>query len=170
MVVFPPCSNVTGTEKNAVLTFECLAFFGGNAYVAVFTLVFGCEGQLRSIIIEFPVAVAPHGIFSRKLGAVKLVDSAFFTPLVCVRGVSEQYVCIADDSRPYLAFGIGSQNVALFILYEGKLARQKPDGCFAGTAVVPLEEASAFVSSMDADSESVCGAVESCGAADGSST
>ena len=44
------------------------------------------------------------------------------------------------------------------------------DGCFAGTAVVPLEEASVFVSSMDADSESVCGAVESCGAADGSST
>ena len=44
------------------------------------------------------------------------------------------------------------------------------DGCFAGTAVVPLEEASAFVSSMDADSESVCGAVESCDAADVSST
>lgn len=130
---------------------------------------FGCEGQLCPIIIEFPVAVAPHGIFSRKLGAVKLVDSAFFTPLVCVRGVSEQYVCIADDSRPYLAFGIGSQNVALFILYEGKLA-DRNRRLFAGTAVVPLEEASAFVSSMDADSESVCGTVESGDAADVSST
>lgn len=119
--------------ENAVLTLECLAFSGGNAYVAVFTLVFRCEGQLRSIIIEFPVAVTPHGIFSRKLSAVKLVDSAFFTPLVCVRGVSEQ-LCIADDSRPYLAFGIGSQNVALFILYEGKLANRNRrlfcrDGC-----------------------------------------
>lgn len=100
---------------------------------------------------------------------MKFVDSAFFTPLVCVRGVSEQYVCIADDSRPYLAFGIGSQNVALFILMKANLPTET-DGCFAGAAVVPLEEASAFVSSMDADSESVCGAVESCGAADVSST
>ena len=120
--------------ENAVLTFECLAFSGGNAYAAVFTLVFRCEGQFCSVVIDFPVAVAPHGIFSCKLGAVKLIDSAFFTPLVCVRGVSEQYVCIADDSRPYLAFGIGSQNVALFFLYEGKLADRNRrlfcrDGC-----------------------------------------
>ena len=108
--------------ENAVLTFECLAFSGSNAYVAVFALVFGCEGQLCPIIIEFPVAVAPHGIFSCELSAVELVDSAFFAPFVWGGDVLEHYVRIADDSRPYLAFGIGSQNVPFFILYEGKFA------------------------------------------------
>lgn len=119
--------------ENAVLTFECLAFSGSNAYVAVFALVFGCEGQLCPIIIEFPVAVAPHGIFSRKLGAVKLVDSAF-SPHSFASEVFLSSMYASPTTPAHILLSESDRRMSPFYPYEGKLADRNRrlfcrDGC-----------------------------------------